>query len=236
MSKLLSSNIKRFKLLEALKAPVNIHQRTFKKAAKNTLSTYEVGTRYEELVISTISHIRCTVKGLGGANDSGIDFLGNWNLSKKTMFSVVGQCKNYQDKLVGPSVIREFEGVMSRQDPFSTIGIIAAPLGFTKNAIETMMSSNFPICLLIVNFDSLECARLTKDQFESKLLTDIAWEKIKQGDTSKSNRGVIKGLFWNVPASILLKDLIVTTKYTRKNLDTSIPKEVSIIYKKSMLY
>ncbi|PVV04053.1 hypothetical protein BB560_001452 [Smittium megazygosporum] len=200
------------------------------------LTTYELGKRYEDLVVYTFNNLRATVKGYGGVNDAGIDFLGSWKLSSKNIINVVGQCKNYQEKSVGPSVLREFEGVMSRHDTLNTFGIIATPTGFTKSAIETLMSSRFPIGLLVINFQIIEEAKNIQDFIKHKAYLDSSWEKIKIGSPEIFKDAVIKGFLWNTCASKMLQDLIVTPKYKRTSTDSSKYSSVSLIYKGKILY
>ncbi|ORX69726.1 hypothetical protein DL89DRAFT_206973, partial [Linderina pennispora] len=100
------------------------------------VSTVEAGTAYENMVVRAFNRLGADLERIGGANDQGIDFRGPWALPEQSQFYVVGQCKHYERKKIGPSVIREWEGVMSRQEP-DTLGVISASSGFTTKGVRT---------------------------------------------------------------------------------------------------
>lgn len=114
---------------------------------RRTISTVELGTLYEHHVVKVFNQLGAKVHRVGGARDLGIDFVGPWSLPGHPAFHLCGQCKHYEKKRVGPSIIREFEGVLSRQ-PLDTLGVVASSCGYTPGSLDATMSSSYPICLV----------------------------------------------------------------------------------------
>ena len=53
------------------------------------------------------------MKRVGGANDGGVDLIGNWKINEATLLV---QCKHISKKLQ-PATVREFEGVLAAYQP-----------------------------------------------------------------------------------------------------------------------
>ncbi|KAJ2721695.1 hypothetical protein GGI07_003810 [Coemansia sp. Benny D115] len=119
------------------------------------VSTVEAGTAYENLVVDTFNRLGAQLERVGGANDQGIDFRGFWSLPKQHPFYLIGQCKYYEHKRIGPSVIREWEGVMSRQE-MDTLGVVATTGGFTRHGVNAVLSSAYPIALATIDGGSVK--------------------------------------------------------------------------------
>ncbi|KAJ2853355.1 hypothetical protein J3B02_003180, partial [Coemansia erecta] len=145
----------------------------------------------------------------GGASDRGIDFRGQWHLPNKPAFFVIGQCKHYERKKIGPSVIREWEGVMTRQE-IDTLGIVAATSGFTRSGIDAALSSAFPMALATIDcFDALDPA--------SSSATGLRF------------RGEIRGFVWNRAADAFIGRMMVAKKhYDVRVHDLADPAEFTI--------
>ncbi|OMJ29110.1 hypothetical protein AYI69_g1391 [Smittium culicis] len=166
------------------------------------------------------------LKRNGGANDLGIDFSGFWKLDPLSNNNIylVGQCKNYSSTL-GPAIIREFEGVMSRQNENDTVGILSCPNGFSAKAIETAMSSKYPLSLLTIRFNHNENS-----------VKNINSLRVENKNTAKNDSGIIESFIWNRVAVKFFTDLVVTQKYTMNNTLDQYERNVSIIYKDKLLY
>ncbi|OLY85467.1 hypothetical protein AYI68_g337 [Smittium mucronatum] len=116
-----------------------------------SISSVGLGTQYENLVVATLNKIGAKLTRSGGACDAGIDYSGPWILDPDSNINIhlIGQCKNYSSA-IGPSVVREFEGVMSRQNIDDTVGVLNSPFGFSRKAIEAAMSSKYPLSLMTI--------------------------------------------------------------------------------------
>ncbi|KAN0007447.1 hypothetical protein ACTFIU_000646 [Dictyostelium citrinum] len=124
-------------------------------------STYSKGKRYELKTIEILNEFGMDIIRSGGRDDKGIDFKGNWNLPSNKIVKIIGQCKNYSGKKVGPSVIREFESTFLRyqseldkenskllkQDKTSTLGIIVSQSGFSPSIRSFLEEIQYPIVL-----------------------------------------------------------------------------------------
>ncbi|KAJ2592274.1 hypothetical protein IWW49_001121 [Coemansia sp. RSA 1797] len=121
--------------------------RALGKSGHRLLSTVEAGTAYENQAVATLNQLGASLERVGGASDHGIDFCGLWKLPSHREFYVVGQCKHYERKKIGPSILREWEGVMSRQE-LDTLGIVVATSGFTPSGIHAALSSAYPVALV----------------------------------------------------------------------------------------
>ncbi|KAJ1721219.1 hypothetical protein LPJ53_004240 [Coemansia erecta] len=160
------------------------------------LSTVECGTAYEHQVIRLLRTLGAQLERIGGASDQGIDFRGKWTLPSQPAFYVVGQCKHYERKKIGPSVIREWEGVMSRQEPDS-LGVVAATSGFTRSAVDEALSSAFPIALATIQSDLLRA-------------DDSLQPEEKRGGAGGAN---IRGFVWNRAAEPFIGRMMVVKKH-----------------------
>ncbi|KAK5576570.1 hypothetical protein RB653_007714 [Dictyostelium firmibasis] len=125
------------------------------------LSTYSKGKKYELKTIEILNQFGMNIIRSGGKNDKGIDFKGDWKLPSKKVVKIIGQCKNYSGKKVGPSVIREFESTFIRyqseldkenskllkQDKTSTLGIIVSQSGFSPSIRSFSEEIEYPVVL-----------------------------------------------------------------------------------------
>ncbi|KAJ2715559.1 hypothetical protein H4R19_001141 [Coemansia spiralis] len=152
-----------------------------------SLSTVETGTAYEHAVASTFNRLGAQLQRVGGAHDNGVDLCGSWALPGHPRFHMVGQCKHYVRKKIGPSIVREWEGVMSRQET-DTLGVIAASSGFTPSSIDAALSSVYPIAMVTVQ---------TSD---------------KPSD-AEGGAGTICGFVWNRAAEPFIGRLVVAKKH-----------------------
>ncbi|KAJ2785582.1 hypothetical protein GGI15_001855 [Coemansia interrupta] len=153
----------------------------------SALSTVESGTAYEHHVIRLLTALGASLERIGGASDQGIDFRGKWKLPSHPPFYMVGQCKHYERKKIGPSVVREWEGVMSRQEP-DTLGLVAATSGFTRSGISAALSSAFPIALATIQQDL-------------------------QHEQGRGAGGNIRGFVWNRAAEPFIGRMMVVKKH-----------------------
>ncbi|KAJ2685067.1 hypothetical protein H4218_003129 [Coemansia sp. IMI 209128] len=167
------------------------------------ISTVESGTAYENHTISIFNRLGASLERTGGAGDNGVDFRGPWTLPDQQQFYLVGQCKYYERKKIGPSVIREWEGVMSRQE-LDTLGVVAASSGFTPACIQEALSSIYPIALVAID----------------------------GGDMSNQCTNVeeaIRGFVWNKAADTFIGKLVVAKKhYDLCKLDQADPAMYTI--------
>ncbi|KAJ2896532.1 hypothetical protein GGI21_005036, partial [Coemansia aciculifera] len=154
---------------------------------RRCISTVESGTTYENYAISIFNRLGARLERTGGAGDNGIDFRGLWTLPGQQQFYLVGQCKYYERKKIGPSVIREWEGVMSRQE-LDTLGIVAASSGFTPSCIQATLSSIYPIALVTIEGESL----------------------LKRCENIEDS---IRGFVWNKAAEAFIGNLVVAKKH-----------------------
>ncbi|KAJ1822568.1 hypothetical protein LPJ56_000668 [Coemansia sp. RSA 2599] len=176
---------------------------------RSTISTVEAGTAYENTVIGIFRRLGATLERVGGASDRGIDFRGNWHLPNKPPFYVVGQCKNYERKKIGPSVIREWEGVMARQE-VDTLGIVAATSGFTRSGIDAALSSRFPVALATIDW------------------RDMTTDPPMSAPASVF-KGAVRGFVWNRAADAFIGRMMVAKKhYDVRVHDLEDPAEFTI--------
>lgn len=109
------------------------------------------GTRYEVHVTSVLKSMlgaSALVVRCGGANDRGVDVLADLG-----GMSIVVQCKNF-DKRLGPQFVRELEASVADSQSVSgsrqTLGLLASPEGFTKQAHLRAMSAAQPLGLVVL--------------------------------------------------------------------------------------
>ncbi|KAJ2742352.1 hypothetical protein GGI20_004557 [Coemansia sp. BCRC 34301] len=145
------------------------------------ISTVESGTAYENHTVSVFNRLGARLERTGGAGDNGVDFRGPWALPDQQQFYLVGQCKYYERKKIGPSVIREWEGVMSRQE-LDTLGIVAASSGFTPNCIQATLSSVYPIALVTIDGDE---AHLNRYAYVEESIRGFVWNKAAESFIGK---------------------------------------------------
>ncbi|SCV69389.1 BQ2448_2409 [Microbotryum intermedium] len=137
--------------------------------APSRISTVALGTAYELATRQFLSQPPLSLHSLlriGGSNDKGIDLRGFfYTLPRPTSslvetdetstrsparrpkrrLPVIIQCKAVS-KPLPPSIIREFEGVLSTEP--KCLGILVGMNGFTELAIKRAFASEFPIGLL----------------------------------------------------------------------------------------
>ncbi|KAJ2541514.1 hypothetical protein EV175_006138, partial [Coemansia sp. RSA 1933] len=132
----------------------------------------------------------------------GVDFRGPWLLPNNERFYVVGQCKYYERKRIGPSIIREWEGVMSRQD-YDTVGVVVASSGFTTESAQVALSSVYPIALVTLAADAMAIAG------------DAPPTPQPEADDQKRKvcKHGIRGFIWNKAADPFIGRLVVTKKH-----------------------
>ncbi|KAJ2371834.1 hypothetical protein IW150_004409, partial [Coemansia sp. RSA 2607] len=169
----------------------------------HAISTVQSGTLYEHQVIHELSTLGAHLERTGGASDQGIDMRGKWQLPDHPAFYMVGQCKHYGRKRIGPSVIREWEGVMSRQMP-DTLGLVAASSGFTRGAVDAARSSVFPIALATI-----------QAAFPLEEMTEQEEVKVKEAmlEECQGAAGNIRGLVWNAAAEPFIGRMMVVKKH-----------------------
>lgn len=109
------------------------------------------GTRYEVHVTRVLKHMlgeSALVVRSGGANDRGVDVLADLG-----DMSIVVQCKNF-DKRLGPQFVRELEASVadskSSAGSRQTLGLLASPEGFTKQAHLRAMAADQPMGLVVL--------------------------------------------------------------------------------------
>ncbi|KAJ2157678.1 hypothetical protein GGF46_004348 [Coemansia sp. RSA 552] len=173
---------------------------------RRLLSTVAAGTAYENLVVSVFNRLGADLERVGGANDRGIDFRGHWALPDHRPFYLVGQCKHYENRRIGPSVVREWEGVMSRQE-IDTLGLIAATRGFTTAAVRASLSSAYPIAL--VTLDSPLLAAQNGLDLDKQDRSDLD----KQSRSGPGAQTEISGFVWNRAADPFIGRLAVAKKH-----------------------
>ncbi|KAI8320815.1 hypothetical protein GQ54DRAFT_252089, partial [Martensiomyces pterosporus] len=180
-----------------------------------SISTVEAGTAYENLVVGAFNRMGARFERVGGASDQGIDFRGPWALPGQPPFYVVGQCKHYERKKIGPSVIREWEGVMSRQET-DTLGILSASSGFTTKGVRTALSSIYPMALVTLNGPA---GRI-----------EGATTAMSKPDASSALRQLaIRGFVWNRAAVPFIGKFIVAKKhYDMQVVEVDSPAEYTI--------
>ena len=142
------------------------------------LSTVHRGNAFEARSLKLLEQtMSMSLKRVGGKEDGGIDLVGWWwlpelssNASKscsnpqvRRRIRVVGQCKAEKKKL-GPSYVRELEGVIYRfinaptgktesfpstdSSPSSVVALLVSQSAFTKSTILHAQSSSIPFFLL----------------------------------------------------------------------------------------
>ncbi|CAI2187122.1 4686_t:CDS:2 [Funneliformis geosporum] len=106
-------------------------------------STVAKGKELEQRIFNILRSVEIECKWTGGSGDGGVDIIG----------VVVGipfviQCKNWTKHKIGPSVIRELEGALTRQTR-GTIGVVVghSKYRFTPGAIDTARTSIYDIIL-----------------------------------------------------------------------------------------
>ncbi|KAJ1663470.1 hypothetical protein IW140_001183 [Coemansia sp. RSA 1813] len=182
---------------------------------RRRLSTVEVGTAYENLTVAVFNRLGAQVERVGGAGDQGVDFRGPWSLPNHERFYMVGQCKYYERKRIGPSIIREWEGVMSRQD-YDTVGTVVASSGFTAEGVQVALSSVYPMALITLVADDLKIAD------DAPILLPLA-------EGRKVGKQGIRGFIWNKAADPFIGRLVVTKKHYDVHMyDLDDPAEFTI--------
>ncbi|KAJ2393931.1 hypothetical protein GGI23_004888 [Coemansia sp. RSA 2559] len=168
---------------------------------RRCLSTVEAGTAFENLTTAAFNRLGAQVERVGGAGDQGVDFRGPWSLPNHERFYVVGQCKHYERKRIGPSVIREWEGVMSRQD-YDTVGVVVASSGFTAESAQVALSSMYPMALVTLAAEDIKVA-------------GDAPQIVAEGRRSKAriSKQGIRGFIWNKAADPFIGRLVVAKKH-----------------------
>lgn len=154
-------------------------------------SSVEIGTFYENLCVQTLRNPKYgfQFERCGGKGDCGIDLTGSWvspsasgeDPASVVCSRVVAQCKHSEKTVSSPKrlsvrIVREFEGVMTRQynntssiindrsehiqlDGDIAVGMLISSTGFSKAALECIATSRYPLfaCWLqpITSTDSL---------------------------------------------------------------------------------
>ncbi|SGY75921.1 BQ5605_C005g03458 [Microbotryum silenes-dioicae] len=134
------------------------------------ISTVALGTAYELATLQFLSQPPLSLQSLlriGGANDKGIDLRG-FHIPQRSVdddddddlvhegsvqprrlrpkrYPILVQCKAVS-KPLQPSVVREFEGVLSTEP--GGLGILVGMNGFTESAIKRALASELPMALL----------------------------------------------------------------------------------------
>ncbi|SCZ97528.1 BZ3500_MvSof-1268-A1-R1_Chr4-3g07232 [Microbotryum saponariae] len=134
------------------------------------ISTVALGTAYELATLQFLSQPPLSLQSLlriGGANDKGIDLRGFYipqrpvdddanddmvhegSVQRRRLrprrYPILVQCKAVS-KPLQPSIVREFEGVLSTEP--GGLGILVGMNGFTESAIKRALASELPMGLL----------------------------------------------------------------------------------------
>lgn len=114
------------------------------------LSRVAVGVGYEQACLHFLqTRLGMVLQRTGGANDNGVDLIGQWMLEGRQHDCVV-QCKHHRKKL-GPRTVRELEGTMSyfQKDPQAPLlGLLISSSPFTVKSVERATASRLPLWLL----------------------------------------------------------------------------------------
>lgn len=78
---------------------------------------------------------------------------GYWNIPDSDRRRVIGQCK-FVNKKCPPNYIRELEGVLSRDEP-NTIGIFVCNQGYSSDARDCAINSQYPLILATILEDDI---------------------------------------------------------------------------------
>ncbi|CAG8658466.1 339_t:CDS:2 [Funneliformis caledonium] len=105
------------------------------------ISSVEKGRKLEERVVRVLRSVNIECERIGGPGDGGIDVIGR---IVDTPFII--QCKNWH-RNIGPSVVREIEGVLTRYPNTIAVIVASSKNNFYPAAIETAKSSVFNIIL-----------------------------------------------------------------------------------------
>ncbi|KAF2154255.1 hypothetical protein K461DRAFT_277365 [Myriangium duriaei CBS 260.36] len=138
----------------ALRTPTDKHTTlaTFEHHALATglsrTSTVYIGTRYEYLVLTSLSRLGFTLSRIGGASDLGIDLVGRWAVPTPTtpdtvtQLNVLVQCKALTPT---PQHVREMEGGLLGAPPGwrgkGTVAWLAAKGDATRGVREALQRS-----------------------------------------------------------------------------------------------
>ena len=148
----------------------------------DSTTSYFRGSVFEHEAIRSLeqfSNHNLVLKHVGGPNDGGVDFIGEWilpvsesgggshineeqgfqgnidvevthNSTSRQSVSVVGQCK-LEKTPVGPKHIREFDGVLGGTENSSSMGFFVSGSGYTQAALATFESILHPAVLVVVS-------------------------------------------------------------------------------------
>lgn len=123
-----------------------------RKISKSKNSYAEIGKTYELDAISALNGdaYGFNLRHCGGRGDGGVDFRGMWDFPNPAVHAI-GQCKSSLAR-IGPSVIREFEGVLQNacQEDVATIGIICGRSSMTRDAQSRFLDSK--CSMVFVNY------------------------------------------------------------------------------------
>ncbi|KAL3461619.1 hypothetical protein BJX64DRAFT_155733 [Aspergillus heterothallicus] len=132
-------------------------------------TTYQ-GTLYEYIVQTYLRNSGFSLYRVGGRSDLGVDLSGTWHVGANPVTDppvrVVVQCKSLKGKL-GPSVVRELEGVAGRfvRARSSSVtgegsgggyaGVLVSPREATKGVREALGRSGMPLVWMMVGWDGV---------------------------------------------------------------------------------
>lgn len=157
-------------------------------------STVYKGTFFEYSVLETLKSHGFACHRTGGTGDNGVDLSGTWHLSPTNPCAVAIQCK-HEAKRIGPKYVRELSGIRA---PIGTVLMLASSSTFTAHAIQALMASRSPICLLLLE----------------------PWQTDEEA--VRLGGGTLRQLIWNVAAAEHLGSLEVRLVHSKNSPDAVI--------------
>ncbi|KAI9695351.1 MAG: hypothetical protein M1820_008703 [Bogoriella megaspora] len=140
-------------------------------------STVYRGTRYEYLVIESLSRFFLDLTRTGGRSDLGIDLLGTWSLPCfPHPLRVLVSCKS-NAKIAQANWVRELEGTFSG-DPrgtgrSGTVGLLAARGEATQGVREAVARSALPL-----GFVNVSLERVVMQMVWNQRVADMGLERV----------------------------------------------------------
>ncbi|KAL2851980.1 hypothetical protein BJY01DRAFT_104130 [Aspergillus pseudoustus] len=133
-------------------------------------TTYQ-GTLYEYTVQTYLRNSGFSLHRVGGRSDLGVDLTGTWHVGEHPVTDppvrVIVQCKSLKGKL-GPSVVREVEGVAGRfvrarpsgrkgegSGGAGYAGVLVSPREATRGVREALGRSRMPLVWMMLGWDGV---------------------------------------------------------------------------------
>lgn len=135
------------------------------------------GKAYEHHVINVLHKYYFKLNHQGGRGDGGIDLKGCWNLSSEKSMLIIAQCKLTSS--LSPRIIREMEGVVSREIHFNSdkgnntikdnlLGLIVSNDRISDASRIALTNSQFGLIYLKIN----DKEHSIRDVMVSKIIND----------------------------------------------------------------